>query len=76
MGVLKLEVFNKNNDSEFKKDYINHLNCIEAKRNIKYIDTLKRDGGERKDIKIRWHDFKYFTEEDHLRKNNWSILGF
>jgi hypothetical protein len=42
----------------------------------KYMGTLKRDGGERKDVKFRWHDFKYFTEEDHLRKNNWSILGF
>lgn len=40
MGVLKLEVFNKDNNSEFKKDYINHLNCIEAKRNIKFIDAL------------------------------------
>ena len=28
MGLLKLEVFNKDNDSEFKKDYINHLNWI------------------------------------------------
>lgn len=43
---------------------------------IKYMSTLKRDGLVRKDVAFRWHDFKFFTEQDHLRKNNWSILGF
>ena len=43
---------------------------------VKYMSTLKRDGLARKDVAFRWHDFKFFTEQDHLRKNNWSILGF
>lgn len=42
----------------------------------KYILTPKRDGSIRKDVSFRWHDFKFFTEKDHLRKNNWDILGF
>ena len=40
MGLLKLEVFNQEDDNKFKKNYINHLNSIEAKRNIKFIDAL------------------------------------
>lgn len=42
----------------------------------KYMSTEKRDGSARKEVKFRWHDFKYFTAEDHKRKNNWEILGF
>ena len=37
MGVLKLEVFNKDNDSEFKKDYINTIGGeVPSEENIKH----------------------------------------
>jgi hypothetical protein len=41
-----------------------------------YIRTPKRDGMPRKDVDFRWFDFKYFTNEDQKRLNNWDILGF
>ncbi|MFA6402891.1 MAG: hypothetical protein WCX31_14920 [Salinivirgaceae bacterium] len=41
-----------------------------------YLMIPKKDGGKRKDIDFRWYDFKFFSEDDHGRKNNWSILGF
>jgi len=41
-----------------------------------YIETPKRDGGERKDIDFRWWDLKKFKDDDLRRKNNWEILGF
>jgi hypothetical protein len=41
-----------------------------------YLKVKKRDGSDRKDIDFRWYDFKLFSEDDHRRKNNWSILGF
>ena len=42
----------------------------------KYLSKKKRDGGERKDTKLRWFDFKDFQSDDHARKNKWDILGF
>lgn len=66
-----------------KDDYVEYyiyeydtLSEIVENNYSKYMSTKKRDGGERKDVKFRWHDFKFFTEQDHFRKNNWSILGF
>jgi len=41
-----------------------------------YIETPKKDGGERKDIDFRWWDLKKFKDDDLRRKNNWEILGF
>jgi len=41
-----------------------------------YIEQPKRDGMPRKDVGFRWFDFKYFTDSDWQRKNNWSLLGF
>lgn len=41
-----------------------------------YLKVKKKDGGDRKDILFRWYDFKWFTEDDYSRKNNWNILGF
>lgn len=41
-----------------------------------YLKVKKKDGSDRKDIDFRWYDFKLFSEDDHRRKNNWSILGF
>jgi len=41
-----------------------------------YLSKPKRDGGKRKDVKFRWYDFKFFTDDDYSRKNKWSILGF
>jgi hypothetical protein len=42
----------------------------------RYINTPKRDGGKRKDIALRWWDFKEFTDDDRSRKGNWGVLGF
>lgn len=41
-----------------------------------YLEKPKRDGSSKKEIAFRWFDLKVFTEDDHLRKNNWDILGF
>jgi len=41
-----------------------------------YLLKLKKDGTKRKDVAFRWYDFKYFTQDDYCRKNNWDILGF
>ncbi len=41
-----------------------------------YLSTNKRDGTPRKDVDFRWFNLKEFTAEDHLRKNDWSVLGF
>ena len=41
-----------------------------------YMQVSKRDGSLRKDVDFRWFDKKYFTEDDHRRKNKWDILGF
>ena len=41
-----------------------------------YLSKPKKDGGQRKDIAFRWWDFKFFTADDLVRKNNWKILGF
>jgi hypothetical protein len=41
-----------------------------------YLNIPKKDGNPRKDIDFRWWDFKWFTEDDFFRKNNWDILGF
>ena len=66
MGVLKLEVFNKDSDSEFKKDYINHLNCIEAKRNIKFIDALNLIVDRKAKRKTESYASQYRTIVKHL----------
>jgi hypothetical protein len=41
-----------------------------------YLSKPKGDGGQKKDVDFRWYNFEYFTNDDHLRKNNWGILGF
>jgi hypothetical protein len=41
-----------------------------------YLRTPKRDGTPRKDVNFRWFDFRYSTDEDRRRLNNWNILGF
>ena len=40
----------------------------------RYIDTPKRDGTKKKDVSFRWHDTKFFTQDDLDRKNNWSPI--
>lgn len=40
----------------------------------KYINTPKRDGSKKKDVDFRWHDTKYFTEDDRKIKNNWKPI--
>lgn len=42
----------------------------------KYMSIPKRDGVQRKDVDFRWFDFKYFTDDDYRRLNEWDILGF
>ena len=66
MGVLKLEVFNKDSNSEFKKDYINHLNCIEAKRNIKFIDALNLIVDRKAKRKTESYASQYRTIVKHI----------
>jgi len=39
-----------------------------------YISKPKRDGSPRKDIDFRWFDKKYFTADDHNRKNKWKLI--
>lgn len=39
-----------------------------------YLATPKKDGTKRKDIGFRWHDTKYFTDDDKNRKNNWKPI--
>jgi hypothetical protein len=41
-----------------------------------YMNQPKKDGGKKKDVGFRWFDFKYFTDEDKSRKNNWDLLKF
>lgn len=41
-----------------------------------YIKQPKKDGSLRKEVDFRWFDLKYFTDEDHSRRNRWSQLGF
>lgn len=41
-----------------------------------YLNTPKRNGGQRKDIDFRWFNLNEFTEDDFARKNNWELLGF
>jgi hypothetical protein len=41
-----------------------------------YMRAPKRDGSNRKEVGFRWFDFKYFTQKDKYRLNNWSLLGF
>jgi hypothetical protein len=40
----------------------------------KYLETLKKDGTKRKDVDFRWHDFKFFTDEDKKRKSKWNPI--
>lgn len=42
----------------------------------KYILSPKKDGSSKKEVAFRWHDFKFFTDTDYSRKNNWEIMGF
>lgn len=39
-----------------------------------YLSTPKRDGEKRKDVSFRWHDENLFSEDDHLRLNNWAPI--
>lgn len=41
-----------------------------------YLNTPKRNGGQRKDIEFRWFNLNEFKEDDFARKNNWELLGF
>ena len=41
-----------------------------------YINIPKRDGSTRRDVDFRWFDLKYFTDDDHSRRNKWESLGF
>ena len=41
-----------------------------------YLAIPKKDGNARKDINFRWYDLKNFIDDDHIRKNNWGLLGF
>jgi len=52
------------------------LSEIIEKLYAKYLKKTKKDGTPRKDVDFRWYDFRFFTPEDHKRKNEWSILGF
>jgi hypothetical protein len=59
--------------------YIYEYNVLSKKIEKNYADYLKikkKDGGDRKDIAFRWHNLNQFTSDDHLRRNNWSVLGF
>ena len=40
-----------------------------------YMKKPKRDGSVRRDVDFRWFDLRYFTDDDHGRRNNWQILG-
>ena len=39
-----------------------------------YMNKPKRDGNKRKEVGFRWHDTKYFTDDDHARKNTWKSI--
>lgn len=39
-----------------------------------YMSQPKRDGSPRREVGFRWHDFNYFTDEDHACKNNWKPI--
>jgi len=41
---------------------------------VEYINTPKRDGSRRKEVGFRWHDMKYFTDNDHARRDNWKPI--
>lgn len=41
-----------------------------------YVGKPKRDGSQRKDVRFRWFDLKYFKDEDRSRLSRWDILGF
>ena len=39
-----------------------------------YINTLKKDGSQRKEVGFRWFDEISFTDNDKSRKNNWKPI--
>ena len=39
-----------------------------------YIGKPKRNGQKRVDPGFRWHDLRFFDQEDHARKNDWSAV--
>jgi len=39
-----------------------------------YISKPKRNGEARKDPGFRWFDDRFFTDDDHARKNNWQPI--
>lgn len=39
-----------------------------------YIEKPKKDRTKKKEVGFRWHDTKLFTNDDFLRKNNWSPI--
>lgn len=41
-----------------------------------YLSIPKRDGTSRKDTDFLWFNLTSFNENDHSKKDNWSILGF
>lgn len=59
--------------------YIYEYDALSEKVETLYSQYLlqpKRDGGQRKDIAFRWFNLNDFQPDDHLRRNNWSVLGF
>jgi len=44
-------------------------------RNYKsYLAKPKRDGTKRRHVGFRWHDTKFFTDDDRNRKSNWNPI--
>lgn len=39
-----------------------------------YVNTPKRDGSKRKEVKFRWFDLKNFTQEETKQRNNWGKI--
>lgn len=39
-----------------------------------YIAKPKRNGEKRLDPGFRWHDLRNFNDDDHARKNAWSLI--
>jgi hypothetical protein len=39
-----------------------------------YLEKPKKDGSQKKEVGFRWHDTKFFTDDDLSRKNNWSPI--
>jgi len=47
---------------------------IVQKNYAAYLSQPKRDGSKRMEVGFRWHDTKFFTDNDRNRKNNWQPI--